>query len=192
MPALSKNDPRRGFLKVLIGKNNWKKYQAVVEKNILVLSDTEGSPEQNSMRIELKPNIKFTLLPRRNHDHRFKMTTGSSEYFFKTLNAIQRESWIKVLTEATRTVCQMACPRCCTNASQNAPSCTESSTSQSNTSEVAAEQLDENADDVFYVGMAKPDEGITFMNLCPQETANVQHGVPEESNIGEPNFFGNF
>ena len=189
MPALSKNDPKRGPLKVLIGKNNWKKYQAAVEKNILILSDTEGSPEQNGMRIELKPLIKFTLLPRRNHNYRFKMTTGSSEYFLKTLNALQRDSWIKVLTEATRTVCQMACLRCCTNANENVPSRTERNTSQSNTSDGAAEQLDEDAaDDVFYVGMDKPDEGITFMNLCPQETENALHdGAPEETNIGEPN-----
>jgi hypothetical protein len=188
VPALSKNDPKRGSLKFLVGKNNWKKYQAAVEKNVLVLSDPESSsPEQNCVRIELKPNIKFTLLPRRNHDHRFKMTSGSSEYFFKTLNAVQRASWINVLTKATSTVCQMACPRCCTNASRNVPNCAESDATQSDASEMAAEQCDGDADDVFYAGMAKPDEGTTFMNLCSQENANVQHGAPEEANSGKLN-----
>ena len=189
MPALSKSDPKRGSLKVLTDKNNWQKYQAAVEKNILLLSDPDSSsPEQTCTRIVLKPNIKFTLLPRRNHDYRFKMTSGISEYFFKTSNAAQRDSWIKVLTEATSTVCQMACPRCCTKASRNVPSCTESDASQSDTSEVAVDQRDEGTDDVFYVGMTKPGEGITFMNSSSKESANVLYSAYEGTVTGKLNY----
>ena len=186
MPALSKNDPRRGSLKVLTGKNNWKKYQAVIEENVLVLSDPDSSsPPENCTGIELKPNIKFTLLPRRNHDYRFKMTSGTSEYFFKTSNVLQRDSWIRALTEATSTVCQMACPRCCTEACRDVSNFTESDANQSDTSVVATDQWEEGPDDVFYVGMTNPDEGITFVNSSSQESANVLYSACEETNMGK-------
>ena len=186
VPALSKNDPKRGSLKVLAGKNNWKKYEAVVEGNILILSDPESSSsEKNCTRIELKPNIKFTYLPRRNNDYRFKMSTGTLEYFFKTANVMRRDSWIKALTEASTTVCQMGCPRCCTKANRNGPSFNENEASQSDTNVPGVDQWDENADEVFYVGMAKPDEGITFVNSQMDESENVLHSACEGTTTGK-------
>ena len=186
VPALSKNDPKRGSLKVLTEKNNWKKYQAVVEGNALILTDPESSsPENNCTRIELKAKIKFTLLPRRNNDYRFKMSTGTLEYFFKTSNVMQRDSWIEVLTEASSTVCQMACPRCCKKASQNGPRVSANKASESDTSLPGVGQWDESTDEVFYVGMAKPDEGVTFVNSQTQESENVLYSACEGTTIGK-------
>lgn len=186
MPALSKNDSRRGSLKVLTGKNNWKKYEAVVEGNTLILSDSEStSSEKNFNRIELKANIKFTFLPRRNNDYRFKMSTGTSEYFFKTANVMRRDFWIKALTEASTTVCQMGCPRCCTKASRNDPSFNENGANQSGTNVPGVDQWEENTDEVFYVGMAKPDEGITFVNSQIQESEKVLYSAYEGTTTGK-------
>ena len=179
VPTLSKCNHSLGSLKVLIGKNNWRKYQGTIEKNILLLSDPElKGPEQTVCRIELKPNIKFTLLPRRSNDYRFKMTNGSAEYCFKTSNVRQRDSWIKVLTEATSSICQMACPRCCKMASESRPSFNESSTSQSDASDVVdGERIEDGNDDVFYVGMASPKEGIAFVNPLGEESRNVLYSA---------------
>lgn len=188
VPALSKDDPSRGSLKVLSGNNKWKEYQATVEKNILILSDPENNfPGQNVTRIELKPNIKFTILPRKSNDYRFKMTNGSTEYFFKTSNVNRRQWWIKTLTKATGTVCHMTCPQCCTKANRNI---TEHDGSQSDTSEVFLDQSEEDTDDAFYVGMTNPSEGTTFANnALTQESPNQLHCTSDQQPFGKSQMF---
>jgi hypothetical protein len=50
---------------------------------------------------------------------------------------------------------------------------------------VATDQWEEGPDDVFYVGMANPDEGITFVNSSSQESANVLYSACEETDMGK-------
>ena len=148
-----------------------------MEQNVLSLSDAESvscAQEGNVTRIELKANTSFTLLPRRSNDYRFKMTSGASEYFFKSPNVVQRDFWIKTLREASSSVCHNTCPRCCTRATR----CwTDSGSSQSNERDASEsvlgdDQSDEDTDSVFYVGLANPDEGITFANSPSEENVH--------------------
>lgn len=107
------------------------------------------------------------------------------EYFFKTSNVQQRNFWIKALTKASKSVCQMACSQCCTKDCEDGPKVTENDDHQSDTNEVALDQLQKGIEDVFYVEMMNSDEGATFVNALSDENENVAYIASKEMVTGK-------